>query len=46
MIVGAELNSDFARKTKMDAIEEQPELPVITKLDLTHNEKSTNLTFR
>jgi membrane protein len=35
MLVGAELNAELARKTKKGAIEEQPEPPVITKLDLT-----------
>jgi membrane protein len=35
MLIGAELNAELARKTKKGAIEEQPEPPVITKLDLT-----------
>jgi membrane protein len=35
MLVGAELNAELAKKTKKGAIEEKPEPPVITKLDLT-----------
>jgi len=35
MLVGAELNAELARKTRKGAIEEQPQPPVITKLDLT-----------
>jgi membrane protein len=35
MLVGAELNAELAKKTKKGAIEEQPQPPVITKLDLT-----------
>lgn len=35
MLVGAELNAELAKKTKTGAIEQEPEPPVITKLDLT-----------
>jgi membrane protein len=35
MLAGAELNAELARKTRKGAIEEQPQPPVITKLDLT-----------
>jgi membrane protein len=35
MLVGAELNAELAKKTKKGAIEEKPQPPVITKLDLT-----------
>jgi len=35
MLVGAEFNAELAKKTKKGAIEEKPEPPVITKLDLT-----------
>ena len=35
MLVGAELNAELARKTRKGAIEEQPQPPEITKLDLT-----------
>jgi membrane protein len=35
MLVGAELNAEVAKKTKTGAIQEQPEPPTITKLDLT-----------
>lgn len=35
MLMGAELNAELAKRTKAGPIEEQPEPPVITKLDLT-----------
>jgi membrane protein len=35
MLVGAELNAELAKKTRKGAIEQEPEPPVITKLDLT-----------
>lgn len=35
MLVGAELNAELAKKTKKGPIEEQPEPPAITKMDLT-----------
>lgn len=35
MLVGAELNAELAKKTKKGAIEEKPEEPELTKLDLT-----------
>jgi membrane protein len=35
MLVGAELNAELAKKTKKGAIEEKPEEPKLTKLDLT-----------
>ncbi len=35
MLVGAELNAELAKKTKKGAIEEKPEEPKVTKLDLT-----------
>jgi membrane protein len=35
MLVGAELNAELAKKTPAGAIQQQPEPPVITKLDLT-----------
>lgn len=35
MLVGAEWNAELAKRTKTGAIEQQPEPPVITKLDLS-----------
>jgi membrane protein len=35
MLVGAELNAELAKRTKAGAIEQQPEPPLVTKLDLT-----------
>jgi uncharacterized BrkB/YihY/UPF0761 family membrane protein len=35
MLMGAELNAELAKRTKAGPIEEQPEPPVVTKLDLT-----------
>ena len=35
MLVGAEPNAELAKKTKKGPIEEQPEPPAITKIDLT-----------
>jgi membrane protein len=35
MLVGAELNAELAKKTKKGPIEQEPETPLITKLDLT-----------
>jgi membrane protein len=35
MLVGAELNAELAKRTKAGPIQEQPEPPVLTKLDLT-----------
>lgn len=35
MLVGAELNAELAKKTEKGPIEEVPETPVVTKLDLT-----------
>ena len=35
MLVGAELNAELAKKTRKGAIEQEPEPPIITKLDLT-----------
>jgi membrane protein len=35
MLVGAELNAELAKRTAAGPIEEQPETPVVTKLDLT-----------
>jgi membrane protein len=35
MLVGAELNAELAKRTKAGAIEQQPEPPAVTKLDLT-----------
>lgn len=35
MLVGAELNAELAKKTEAGPIEQQPEPPVVTKLDLT-----------
>jgi membrane protein len=35
MLVGAELNAELAKKTQTGAIQQQPEPPVITKLDLS-----------
>ena len=35
MLVGAELNAEMAKRTKAGPVEQQPEPPVITKLDLT-----------
>jgi membrane protein len=35
MLVGAELNAELAKKTRKGAIEQEPQPPVITKLDLT-----------
>lgn len=34
MLVGAELNAELAKRTKAGAIEQQPEPPAVTKLDL------------
>lgn len=34
MLVGAELNAELAKRTKTGAIEQQPEPPAVTKLDL------------
>jgi membrane protein len=35
MLIGAELNAELAKRTKAGPVEQQPEPPVITKLDLT-----------
>jgi len=35
MLVGAELNAELAKKTRKGAVEQEPEPPIITKLDLT-----------
>ena len=35
MLIGAELNAELAKRTKAGPIEQQPEPPVVTKLDLT-----------
>ena len=35
MLVGAELNAELAKRTEAGAIEQAPEPPVVTKLDLT-----------
>lgn len=35
MLVGAELNAELAKKTKAGAIEEKPQEPEVTKLDLS-----------
>jgi uncharacterized BrkB/YihY/UPF0761 family membrane protein len=35
MLIGAELNAELAKRTQAGPIEQQPEPPVITKLDLT-----------
>jgi membrane protein len=35
MLVGAELNAELAKRTKAGPIEQQPEPPVVTKLDLS-----------
>ena len=35
MLIGAELNAELAKRTKAGPIEQQPEPPAITKLDLT-----------
>ena len=35
MLVGAELNAELAKRTEAGAIEQMPEPPAVTKLDLT-----------
>lgn len=35
MLIGAELNAELAKRTEAGPVEQQPEPPVITKLDLT-----------
>jgi membrane protein len=35
MLVGAEMNAELAKKSKIGAIEEKPQEPPVTKLDLT-----------
>ena len=35
MLIGAELNAELAKRTQAGPIEQQPEPPVITKLDLS-----------
>ena len=35
MLLGAELNAELAKRTKAGPVQQQPEPPVITKLDLT-----------
>jgi membrane protein len=35
MLVGAELNAELAKRTAAGPIQEQPETPVVTKLDLS-----------
>ena len=35
MLMGAELNAELAKRTKAGPVEQQPETPAITKLDLT-----------
>lgn len=35
MLIGAELNAELAKRTKAGPVEQQPEPPVITKLDLS-----------
>jgi len=35
MLVGAELNAELAKRTQAGAIQQQPEPPIITKLDLS-----------
>jgi len=35
MLLGAELNAELAKKSKEGAIQQEPEQPVVTKLDLT-----------
>jgi membrane protein len=35
MLIGAELNAELAKRTKAGRIEQQPEEPTLTKLDLT-----------
>jgi uncharacterized BrkB/YihY/UPF0761 family membrane protein len=35
MLVGAELNAELAKRTAVGPIQEQPETPVVTKLDLS-----------
>lgn len=35
MLIGAELNAELAKRTQAGPVEQQPEPPVITKLDLS-----------
>jgi membrane protein len=35
MLIGAELNAELAKRTQAGPVEQQPEPPIITKLDLS-----------